>query len=139
VQQQTTIGAEFAHALAAKDRERMLALLDPEIDFRALTPNRFWEAGDRDTVIAVLLASWFEDKDEIESLEALETDAVCDRQRVGYRFAVTNPDGDHVVEQQAFLSVRDGRIDWMRVLCSGFRPAAAYSSEMEPTSEEESP
>jgi hypothetical protein len=125
VQEQTTIGAEFVHALAAKDRERMLALLDPEIDFRALTPNRFWEAADRDTVTSVMLGDWFEEKDVIRSLEALETDTVCDRQRVGYRFAVTNPDGEHLVEQQAYLSVHDGRIDWMRVLCSGFRPVAA--------------
>jgi hypothetical protein len=27
------------------------------------------------------------------------------------------------VEQQAYLSTRDGQIDWMRVVCSGFRPA----------------
>jgi len=26
-----------------------------------------------------------------------------------------------VVEQQAYFTERDGRIDWMRVLCSGFR------------------
>ena len=28
-----------------------------------------------------------------------------------------------LVEQQAYLSARDGRIGWMRVLRSGFRPA----------------
>jgi hypothetical protein len=26
------------------------------------------------------------------------------------------------VEQQAYLSERDGRIGWLRVLCSGYRP-----------------
>lgn len=26
------------------------------------------------------------------------------------------------VEQQAYLSGRDGRIGWTRVVCSGFRP-----------------
>ena len=45
-----------------------------------------------------------------------------DRARIRDRFGVSNPDGDFVVEQQAYLSERDGRIGWMRVLCSGFRP-----------------
>jgi hypothetical protein len=120
-----TLGAEFARALAAKDSSRMLELLHPEIDFRGLTPNRNWEANDRDAVVAVLLGQWFEDSDDIEALEELESDAFADRQRVGYRFSVTNPDGRFLVEQQAYLSARDGQIDWMRVLCSGYRPATA--------------
>jgi hypothetical protein len=28
-----------------------------------------------------------------------------------------------VVEQQAYTTEKDGRINWMRVLCSGFRPS----------------
>jgi hypothetical protein len=40
-----------------------------------------------------------------------------------YRFSVRNPDGRFLVEQQAYLPERDGRIGWMRVLCSGYRPA----------------
>jgi hypothetical protein len=120
-----TLGAEFARALAAKDGARLLELMHPEIDFRGLTPNRNWEAGDRDDVISILLGEWFEDKDEIEGLEGLEGDAFADCQRVGYRFGVTNPDGRFLVEQQAYLSAPDGQIEWMRVLCSGFRPATS--------------
>jgi hypothetical protein len=39
-----TLGEQFAEALAAKDFERAGDLLDPEVDFRALTPSRAWEA-----------------------------------------------------------------------------------------------
>jgi hypothetical protein len=124
VDQTTTIGAEFARALAAKDASRILELLHPEVDFRGLTPNRSWEASGRDEVVSVLLGKWFEDSDEIENLEELESDAFADRQRVGYRFSISNPDGRFVVEQQAYLSAREGRIEWMRVLCSGYRPTA---------------
>jgi len=102
----------------------MLDLLHPQIDFRGLTPNRTWEANDRDAVMSVLLRDWFEESDEIEALERLETDVVGDRQRVGYRFSVRKPDGRFVVEQQAYLADRDERIGWMRVLCSGYRPAS---------------
>jgi hypothetical protein len=120
----TTLGAAFASALAAKEFGRLRDLMHPEIDFRGMTPSRFWEAGDPDAVISGVLRQWFEESDEIEALERLETDAVADRERVGYRFSVRNPDGHFLVEQQAYLSERDGRIVWMRVLCSGFRPVA---------------
>jgi hypothetical protein len=46
---------------------------------------------------------------------------VVDRERIGWRLAVRCPDGKYVVEQQAYLSVADGRIAWLRVMCSGFR------------------
>jgi len=32
--------------------------------------------------------------------------------------------GTFTVEQQAFLDLVDGKITWLRVLCSGFVPAA---------------
>jgi hypothetical protein len=122
VEQIATAGTEFARALTEKDFDRIRDLLDPEIDFAGLTPRRHWQAGSPDEVITTILRQWFEDSDEIEALEKLETDAVGDRERVGYRFAVTNPNGRFVVEQQAYIEARDGRITWMRVVCSGFRP-----------------
>ncbi len=115
------IGEQFARALAAKDSRRLLKLLDPSIDFRAMTPNRIWEASDPAGVIEIAFDNWFEDKDVIEGIEHVETDAIADRERVGYRFTVRNPDGRHLVEQQAYYEAADGRIGWMRVVCSGFR------------------
>lgn len=116
------VGAAFAKALAAKDFDAAGELLDPGIDFRAVTPGRAWEAQTRSEVVDQVLRQWFEDSDEIEELVALETDSFADRERVGYRLRGRNPDGEFLVEQQAYLSVRAGRIDWMRVTCSGFRP-----------------
>jgi len=120
--QSGTAGDDFARALAAKDFGAVRGLLDPRVDFRGMTPSRSWEASGADAVIEVL-RRWFDDSDEITSLDLLETDDFADRERVGYRFSGTNPDGPFVVEQQAYLGVTDGRIAWMRVLCSGFRPA----------------
>ena len=96
--------------------------MDPEIDFAGLTPRRYWQAGGPDEVISTILRQWFEDSHEIEALEQLDHDVIADRERVGYRFSVTNPDGRFLVEQQAYLAAQDGRITWMRVLSSGFRP-----------------
>jgi hypothetical protein len=122
VEETTTVGADFARALATKDFDRVRELMAPEIDFAALTPRRHWQAASPDEVISTILRQWFEDSDEIEALEHLDHDVVSDRERVGYRFSVSNPDGRFLVEQQAYLAAQDGRITWMRVLCSGFRP-----------------
>ncbi len=117
------IGERFARAVAAKDAPALLGLLAPEVDFRAMTPSRFWESNSAVEVVDdVVLGKWFEPTDLIESIEGIEHDVVIDRERVGYRFRVTNADGAFVVEQQAYLGVQDDRIAWLRIMCSGYRP-----------------
>lgn len=122
VEPTASLGAAFATALAAKDFDRIRGLLHPDLDFRGLTPNRSWEAADPEALIGSVLRQWFEDSDEIEELLNLESDAFADRERVGYRFRVRNPEGLFEVDQQVYIGERDGRIGWMRSVCSGFRP-----------------
>ena len=117
------VGRDFAHALADKDFGRVGGLLDPAVDFRGLTPNRQWEASSADQVVSEVLPAWFEDSDLIDELVAVESGTVGDRGRVAYCFNGHNDDGPFVVEQQAYFTVAEGRIDWIRVLCSGMRPA----------------
>lgn len=122
VEPSASLGVAFADALAAKDFGRIRDLLHPELDFRGLTPRRNWEASDPDEMIASVLREWFEDSDAIEELVHVETDSFADRERVAYRFRVRNPEGLFLVEQQVYIAERDGRIGWMRSVCSGFRP-----------------
>jgi hypothetical protein len=122
VDSSASLGGSFADALATKDFDRIRGLLHPEIDFRGLTPRRNWQASDPDDVVNSVLRTWFEDTDEIEELEQVETDSFADRERVGYRFRIRNPEGLFRVEQQVYIGQRDGQIDWMRVVCSGYRP-----------------
>lgn len=117
-------GRAFARAVAAKDRAGLLEVLADDVDFRALTPGRPWEADTADGVAEVLFGSWFEPQDEVRGLLAVEDgDPVGDTWRVAYRLAVRTPDGDFTVEQQAYYRTRRGRIVHLRVLCSGFRAA----------------
>jgi hypothetical protein len=118
----STVGEQFAEALAAKDEARMRDLLGPEVDFKALTPRRHWDAESPDEVIEILFGTWFELGDHIDELLGVETGAVVDREYVSYRLSVRKDEGPHEVEQQAYLTAEDGRINWMRVLCSGVRP-----------------
>jgi hypothetical protein len=117
------IGERFAQALAKKDQQGLLDVLDPEVDFRGLTPGRFWEATSATAVVDdIILGAWFEADDHIDSLEDVQLGSVADRDGVSYLLRVSNPDGVHLVEQQAYFGVENGRINWLRILCSGYRP-----------------
>jgi hypothetical protein len=116
------IGQRFAEALAKKDAPGLLDLLDPEVDFRGLTPSRFWEASSATALVDdIILGAWFEADDHIDALEDVQLGAVTDRDRVAYRLRISTPDGVFLVEQQAYVGVGNGRISWLRILCSGFR------------------
>ena len=118
----STLGRHFAEALAVKDAKRIGELLDPQVDFRGLTPNRAWEASGAGDVTALLFGDWFEESDHLDQLVEVETTEMADRERVSYRLRGHNADGDFLVEQMAYYAEQDGRIVWLRVLCSGFRP-----------------
>lgn len=121
------VGERFARAVAAKDTEGLLGLLDPQIDFRAMTPGRFWEESSAIAVVNdVIFGHWFAITDRIEAIEGIEHGMVVDRHRVGYRFRVTNDDGTYTVEQQAYLGVQDDRVSWLRIMCSGYRPVKPH-------------
>lgn len=115
------IGERFARAVSLQDDAELRALLDPAIDFAALTPGRSWEAHSADEVVDVVFGTWFGEHDRIDALDAVETGTVEDRGRFSYRVRITNTHGEFMVEQQAYVDVVDDRITWLRILCSGHR------------------
>lgn len=119
-----TPGRRFARALAAKDRTALAEVLSTDVDFRGLTPGRSWEASGCAAVVDdIVLGHWFAEKDDIVDLVSTSESTMADRSHVAYRLLVCNPDGDFLVEQQAYYQAEGDQITWMRVLCSGYRPA----------------
>ena len=117
------VAHRFTAALAARDAVALRSLFGSELDFRGLTPGRTWEAATPDALINdVILGAWFEPGDVIERVESVQAGQVGSRTRIGYRFRVINASGSFTVEQQAFLDLTEGKITWLRVLCSGFVP-----------------
>lgn len=117
-------GELFARALAAKDRDMLCGLLAEPIDFRGTTPLGMWEATTPAEVVDfIVLGHWFEPADHIQELCSVTSGRMADREHFAYRLRVSNAQGEFLVEQQAYYRVTGGRIDWMRVLCSGYRPA----------------
>ena len=118
-----SVGERWASAIAAQDRASLTALLSAEVDFRALTPRRAWEGGTPDEVADVVLGAWFDDEVTIDAIDQLTEDQVADTSRVGYRFRATTDDGPHLVEQQAYYRADGDTIGYLRIVCSGYRPA----------------
>jgi hypothetical protein len=116
------LGARFAESVAGKDKDGGKAVLHPGIEFRGMTPGRSWEASNPQEVTEILFDNWFEDHDRIERLVSCESEPVSTRNHLTYRFEVTNGSEDFIVEQHAFYEVLDGKISWLRVMCSGFLP-----------------
>jgi len=116
------IGEDFARAVAAKDSGAFDRLLAADIDFKGITPGRFWEGTGPAEVASVFFDSWFEPSDTIEELVDVTTgNDVADTQHVAYRLHLVNDAGQQVAEQQAYFRTTDGRISHLRVMCSGFR------------------
>jgi hypothetical protein len=116
------IASAFVDAITTRDVAAAVALLHPEIDFRAMTPNRIWEA-EGPAGVEAILREWFEDPDEdIHGIEATEPVSLESTVRVGWLVHISDADGPHIFEQQAYVRERDARIDWMRVICSGWIP-----------------
>lgn len=119
---QQSLAGELVEAVVARDFERARGLLDPGIDFRAMTPSRIWEA-DGPAEVEGVLRAWLADPDEeIDDVEATAPETIEDTQRVGWRVRGRGADGPFVFEQQAYLRETGGRIGWLRVMCSGTRP-----------------
>jgi hypothetical protein len=116
------LGPAFAHALARGDFAQVTEVLCPDIEFRALTPRRFWEADSAEEVMPIL-RTWFNETRVVDDVLGVHSGLAGDRHSVTYRFAGDEPQGRFVIEQHAYYTEREGRIGWMRLVCSGFRPA----------------
>ncbi|MGN6576381.1 MAG: nuclear transport factor 2 family protein [Nocardioides sp.] len=119
------LGEAYVEAVVSGDADRIRGLLTDDVDFRAVTPRRAWEATTPDDVLDIVLGHWFPAADGPRELVKTSHDMFADRERVDYRMLVHGTEGDTLVEQTAYYSVRDGRIGWMRIACSGFRPVDA--------------
>jgi hypothetical protein len=51
VQMDVTLGERFVDALTKKDARTLKSLLSHDVDFKALTPGKFWESNDVDEVV----------------------------------------------------------------------------------------
>jgi hypothetical protein len=113
----------FVDAVVARDFARAQSLLTPEVDFRGMTPNRIWEA-DGPADVEHALRMWLDNPArDVKRIDALESGQIQDTVRTGWQAHGTGEDGPFVFEQQVYARERAGRVNWLRVMCTGPRPA----------------
>jgi ketosteroid isomerase-like protein len=118
----TSVAGEFVEAILARDLSRARGLLHPDIDFRAMTPKRIWEA-DGPAGVEEVLRAWFEHPErDVERVDPTDQTSIEDTFRVGWRVRGNGVDGPFLYEQQAYVREEDGQIVWLRVICTGPRP-----------------
>jgi len=129
VARSTRVGERFARSLARKDASALKSMLHPEVDFMALTPGKFWEAHDTEVVVDdIILGTWFQPGRRITETISVDSDVIGgaegaeEVERVGYRFRVARPDGEFILEQQAYFRVDGDQIAALRIMCTGFLP-----------------
>src|SRR6266700_1620920 len=74
------LGRRFVAAIAARDAATLAGLFGSEVDFRAMTPGRVWEARTpAQAVDEVILGNWFGPGDVVERIEWVHTAPVGSR------------------------------------------------------------
>jgi TusA-related sulfurtransferase len=111
----------FVAAIAARDLDRMLASLTPDVHFRYLVPPGPVEISGA-AEVAGTFQQWFGDADVLE-VQSIRVEPIADRTSAQYRFLLHEQEGWEVVEQQMYLDMdEEARIAAIDLLCSGFRP-----------------
>ena len=114
------IGGYFLAALAARDFAALASCFADEARFRALLPSGLREAtGSAEP--ARYFKQWFGSADRIQLLDS-QFEPIADRHHLSWRFRVHRDAQPHVIEQQAFATIRSGRFVQFDLVCSGFRP-----------------
>ena len=117
------LGGVLADAVVARDFARIRELLHTEIDFRGMTPTRLWVA-DGPAGVEETFCTWLEHPErEVDRIEPTDRITIQDTARVGWLVHGRNAQGPFTFEQQAYVREQDGRIVWLRVMCTGPRPA----------------
>jgi hypothetical protein len=114
-------GRRFLDALAQRDFASLEDLLAADVWLRALLPRHLDEHyGSVETAGA--FRAWYGAAEAFEAL-AVDHDTVIGKERIRYRFLLRPdwaPETWHVIEQMAFLSIKDGLIRKIDLVCTGF-------------------
>jgi tRNA 2-thiouridine synthesizing protein A len=113
------LGEEWIRALIEKNFRRLAGLCHPDVRSRLMTPKRF-DSFENATGLTQKVEEWFGECYSIEKEGACVT-MVGKKLAIFYRLRFEENGMPHTAEQQLYCSLRDGRIDQLSLLCSGFQ------------------
>jgi hypothetical protein len=117
-----TLGARFAATIESRDSSGLRSLLATPVQFRAVTPRRFWDAETPSDVADIVLGTWFDESKRVTHVSLVEDDTVGEVSKISYRMSVATESARVVIEQVAYYRVHDDRVTHLWLVCSGFQP-----------------
>lgn len=115
------LATQLTDALVDGDAAAVGACYRSDAHMTALLPRGVDDYDGRAAIVDAF-TRWF-GHERVEVVDA-SSEPIADGLRVSYRLHTVGPRGDCLIEQQQYVSVRDGRIGTARLLCSGFRQVA---------------
>jgi len=113
------LSRNFIEALARQDFAALAASFSAEARFRALVPRGLREASGG-VEASSYFQGWFGAAERIEVVDS-SVKRMVDRYHLAWRLRVHDAQGQRLVEQQAYVTERDGQFVVFDLLCSGFR------------------
>jgi len=115
----------FLDALGNRDWQQLESILDSKMRFRALVPGPE-KSGELRTSLdgagtVRYLRLWFGEADHFE-IKKSEVHRVASRYHFSYLIRLHDEDGWQVIEQHVYCDIRNGLIQGLDLLCSGFIP-----------------
>jgi hypothetical protein len=120
------IGESFLSSLEARDFQQLAGCFHSEAQGRFLIPPGLVEAVGK-LEIAGKFREWFGEADSFK-IEESKVTALPDKLHISYRIRLHYEDTWYLVEQQIYAVVKEGLIDAIDLLCSGFLPISPQSN-----------
>ena len=113
------LGEDWIRAIQARDFERLEQFCQPELISQLLTPKRSVTL-EHASELSAKYRQWFGECTEFK-LETSRIGLVGERLGIFYRFHLQE-NGDWLdIEQQLYCTVKDGYVEQLHLLCSGFQ------------------
>jgi len=117
------LGEGWIRAIEEEDLDKLAQFCSPAVTSILLTLNRLDTLHTSGDLVAKY-HDWFDDYSNFR-LEASRVALVGERLGVFYRLRLQNQGDWYAIEQQAYLNLKNGRVEKLRLLCSGFQPVGS--------------
>ncbi len=121
--QEQKLGEDWIRAITDRQLDRLVDYCSPRVVGRLLLPGGLVTTNNTVDLLA-RYRDWFGDYSSIE-LEASRVSQVGSKLGIFYRLLLHDGGNSERIEQQLFCIVKDGRVQQLHLVCSGFHPVPA--------------
>jgi len=114
------VGEDWIGSIIEKDFQRLAGICQPEVRSRLMTPKRM-DSYENVSDLIQKVESWFHECSSFQK-EQSRVAMVGEMLAIFYQLSCEKNGQPCTIEQQLYCTLRDGLIDQLSLLCSGFQP-----------------